>query len=155
MDTIKTVLISALVGALVVGGLFTALPKDSSGTPTLAGVASPEVLTYLRVSQWFSEGGGVSTITPVAATHTITSAEMTDYNVLTFTASTTMPALTVTLAASTTFPLDTKPGSTRRWVIENPFTAAATTTTIAAGTGIDLQELYLVTFKFKTKKIQF
>lgn len=140
METIKTVLISAVIAALVAGGLFVVLPKDSSGTPTLGALASPEVLTYLRVSQWFSEGGGVSTITPVAATHTITSAEMTDYNVLTFTASTTMPALTVTTAASTTFPLDTKPGSMRRWVIENPFTAAATTTTIAAGTGVDLQE---------------
>ena len=32
------------------------------------------------------------------------------------------------------------PGDYRTWVIENGYTAAATTTTIAAGTGIDLQE---------------
>jgi hypothetical protein len=51
-----------------------------------------------------------------------------------------MPALTVTLPATTTFPLASEAGAYRSWVIENPFTAAATTTTIAAGTGIDLQE---------------
>jgi hypothetical protein len=65
---------------------------------------------------------------------------MHDYNIITFTASTTQAALTVTLPATTTFPLPGDAGAYRTWVIENPFTAAATTTTIAAGTGIDLQE---------------
>lgn len=140
METLKTVVVSALVGALVVGGLFAFLPKDESGVPSLGAIASPEVLTYLRVHGTLSEGGGPSTVTPVAATHTLTFAQMNDYNVITFTASTTMPAFTATLPASTTFPLGDKAGSMRRWVIENPFTAAATTTTIAAGTGVDLQE---------------
>lgn len=111
-------------------------PKDSE----LGAVASPEVFSYLRVYGPLTQGGGVNTIAQVSATYTITGSDMADYNVLTFTASSTQAALTATLPASTTFPLSEKPGSYRTWIIENPFLAAATTTTIAAGTGIDLQE---------------
>lgn len=88
----------------------------------------------------FTQGGGVNSIDPVDGSYTLTAVDMTSYNVITFDASTTQAALTVTLPASTTFPLGKDAGSYRSWVVENPFTAAATTTTIAAGTGIDLQE---------------
>lgn len=47
--------------------------------------------------------------------------------------------VTVSLGASTTFPGIPTPGDSRKFVIENAATVA-TTTTIAAGTGIDLQE---------------
>lgn len=106
----------------------------------LGAISSPEVLTYMNVHGAFSQGGGLSTVVQVAATHTLTFAQMNDFNVITFTASTTQGALTATLPATTTFPIGTKAGSYRSWVIENPFVGAATTTTLAAGTGIDLQE---------------
>jgi hypothetical protein len=89
----------------------------------------------------FTEGGAVVTVTPVTATVTLTEANLLAGNVITFTASSTQEALTVTLPATSTLTtfLPTA-GDMRRIVIENPFTGAATTTTIAAGTGIDLQE---------------
>lgn len=86
------------------------------------------------------EGGITTTVTPTTGSYTLTNADMRDANFITFVASTTMPALTLTLPATTSFPLPTDAGATRNWIVENPFTAAATTTTIAAGTGVDLQE---------------
>lgn len=106
----------------------------------LGAISSPDVYSYLNVQGWFGEGGGRIEIDPVDATYTLTYSDLADNNIITFEASSTQPDLTVTLMASSTFPLGTKAGATRRWKIENPFTAAATTTTLAAGTGIDLQE---------------
>lgn len=134
---LRSILASSLVAAVVAtGALF--LLNDSPKTETFGG-ASPDVYGYFNVHGAFFQGGGTRTATPVAATYTVTADDLRDSNVLTFTASSTMPALTATLPASTTFPLSAEAGSYRTWVIENPFTAAATTTTIAAGTGIDLQ----------------
>lgn len=103
-------------------------------------LAGPEVTSYLNVHGYFVQGGGRTAIDPVDNTYTLTFADMQNNNLLTFVASSTQPALTVTFPASSTFPLPETKGASRSWVIENPFTAAATTTTIAAGTGIDLQE---------------
>lgn len=89
----------------------------------------------------FTQGGDVLVETPTGATHTLTEADLLNSKIITFTASTTMPALTLTLpATSTLVNLLPDAGDSREWLIENPFTGAATTTTIAAGTGIDLQE---------------
>lgn len=130
--------IIALVVALValVGGV----ALSNSDTPVLGALSGPDIQTYLNVAGPLTQGGGVQSVSPTSAAVTLTFAQMSGSNVITFAASSTMPALTATLPASTTFPLPSKVGSYRSWVIENPFTAAATTTTIAAGTGIDLQE---------------
>lgn len=94
----------------------------------------------VRVKE-FSQGGGLVTIAQTSAAVTLTEDNLLNANVITFTASSTQAALTVTLpAASTMTSLIPNTGDYRSWVIENPFTAAATTTTIAAGSGIDLQE---------------
>ena len=106
----------------------------------LAAQAGPDVFGYWSVHGWFSEGGLSTTVTPVTSTVTLTAGQLESAKVITFTASTTQAALTVTLPATTTFPLAREAGTYRTWVIENPFTASATTTTIAAGTGVDLQE---------------
>lgn len=102
------------------------------------GVGVPGVNLYPTTS--FTESGGVTTVTPTSGSYTLTASDMAISNFITFTASTTMPALTLTLPATSSFPLSTDVGATRTWIVENPFTAAATTTTIAAGTGVDLQE---------------
>ncbi len=52
METIKTVLISAVIAALVAGGLVVALPKDSEGKPTLGSLAGPDI-----PSPWLRWGG--------------------------------------------------------------------------------------------------
>lgn len=124
----------AMSGVALLGGTYTQ-PSDQYGS-----LSGPDVYSYLNVHGAFGQGGGVRTVTPVTSTVTLTSDDMARSNVITFTASSTQAALTVTLPATTSFPLPTDVGSYRSWVIENPFTAAATTTTIAAGTGIDLQE---------------
>lgn len=102
--------------------------------------SGPDVYSYLKVYDWFEEGGGSIEIDTVDNAYTLTAADMDDVNYITFSASSTQPATTITLPATSTFPLGTDAGSKRTWIIENPFTAAATTTTIAAGTGVDLQE---------------
>lgn len=127
----------AVVVVLVGNFVFKTAPQVIN---QLGAVSSPDIQGYLNVHGAFTQGGRVTTATPVAATYTLTFADMIDSNVITFTASSTMPALTVTLPASTQIPLSPEAGSYRSWVIENPFTAAATTTTIAAGSGVDLQE---------------
>lgn len=88
-----------------------------------------------------TEGGGTVTVTPLTSSVTLTEANLLAGNIITFTASTTIGAVTVTLPATSTMTtLLASDGDKRSWMIENPFTGAATTTTIAAGTGIDLQE---------------
>ncbi|RJQ33891.1 hypothetical protein C4568_03760 [Candidatus Parcubacteria bacterium] len=134
MDILKTIIVAGAISLSVAIG-FSVIDKGE----VVGALSSPNVPSYLNVQGYFVQGGGVSTVTPVTSTVTLTHAQMVDANVITFTASSTQAALTATLPASTTFPLPVEAGSYRSWVIENPFTAAATTTTIAAGTGIDLQ----------------
>jgi len=136
----KSIAIAAVSAFVLVMAALILLPKAPAPISNLGAVSSPDVQSYMNVHGAFSQGGGLTTVTPEDATHTLTHSEMVDSNIVSFTASTTMPALTVTLPASTTFPLGTHAGAYRSWVIENPFTAAATTTTVAAGTGVDLQE---------------
>lgn len=106
----------------------------------LGAFPGPDVYSFLRVHDWFEEGGGQISIDTIDNAYTLTAADMDDVNYITFAASSTQPATTITLPATTTFPLGKDAGSKRTWIVENPFTAAATTTTIAAGTGVDLQE---------------
>lgn len=93
----------------------------------------------------FTSGGGVNgcfSTTTTAATETLTGANLEDYRCFRFLGSATAAAITVTLQATSSWPSTLLPnaGDRAEWVIENGYTAAATTTTIAAGTGIDLQE---------------
>lgn len=128
--------------ALVVG-LFAIMTSGNVTRVTeqvVGASAGPEHGVHQFFNAGLTDGGGVQVLSPVNGAITLTRSQMDRAKVITFVASTTMPALTATLPASTTFPLPNAAGSYRTWVIENPFTAAATTTTIAAGTGVDLQE---------------
>ena len=127
--------------AVVLSAIILAVGLSMSGGSTVVedgGVGVPGVTMYPTTQ--FQQGGGVTTAAPTNSTYTLTHTDMVNSNVITFAASTTMPALTATLPATSSFPLSADAGSYRTWVIENPFTAAATTTTLAAGTGVDLQE---------------
>lgn len=148
--------IASLIGALVGGALQLVGDNQSAlgGTRFPSGLSadstspsSGEVrgttltITDSASTQEFTQGGGVTTVTPTSASVTLTESQLLDANVITFTASSTQPALTVTFPATSTMStLLPNAGDYRNWIIENPFTGAATTTTIAAGTGIDLQE---------------
>lgn len=87
----------------------------------------------------FSQGGGVLrfTATTTQGARTLTQAELADNSVIEILA-TSSPALVLTLPATSTLTtLLPNAGDSRTWFIDNQ-QAAATTTTIAAGTGIDL-----------------
>jgi hypothetical protein len=131
MENINWKMVGAAV-VVILGGLWAFGGDDGA-------VGVPGVNLYPTTQ--FQQGGGVTTATPVTGSYTLTHSDMDRSNVITFTASTTMPALTATLPATTSFPLSQDAGSYRTWVVENPFTAEATTTTLAAGTGVDLQEV--------------
>jgi hypothetical protein len=134
-------IVVGLIVVLVVGVNFpmngTTVVKEI--TNTVGATAGPNYTEHQVFSGGLTDGGGVQIISPTSGSHTLTRGQMDNAKVITFVASTTMPAFTVTTPASTTFPLF-KAGEYRTWVIENPFLAAATTTTIAAGAGVDLQE---------------
>lgn len=129
----------ALVVVAVVGVNFP-VNGETIVEKTVSAVVGPEVFNHMYFYEGLTDGGNSVTVTPTSGAVTLTNAQLVKAKVVTFTASSTMPALTATLPASTTFPLPNKAGAYRTWVIENPFLAAATTTTIAAGTGVDLQE---------------
>lgn len=89
----------------------------------------------------FTQGGGVLqfTATSTQAARTVTAAELQDYSVIEI-VSADAPALSLTIQATsswTTLLPDT--GDSRVWFLTNKH-AAATTTTIAAGVGIILDE---------------
>lgn len=108
---------------------------------SLGAAAGPEHTEHQFFKSSITDGGAVYSTTTTIATHTFLASELEKYKVLRFLGSATAAAITATLPATSTMThIIPNPGDTRTWVIENGYTAAATTTTIAAGTGIDLQE---------------
>lgn len=122
-----------IVGSVILSiGLVLAFGGDSSvGGSFVPGIAmQPISVTTL------TQGGGVTSTTS-AASASLLATDIDTENYVAVTPS--LGNITITLPASSTFPGIPNPGDTRDLIIENAATAA-TTTTIAAGTGIDLQE---------------
>lgn len=93
------------------------------------------------VVQEFTQGGGQCTITDAnGGTYTLTQAELKACNYLYMTASGAgQEVIALTLPATSTMTsLLPKVGDYREWLIDASDLAAATTTTITAGTGIDM-----------------
>lgn len=133
-----------LVAVLVVGANF---PRQG-GTVVerviekVGASAGPDVFVHTRFFDGMTDGGGVysSTTGATIAAGTVSSAIMKKNKVLRF-GGPFSAAFTLTLPASTTMgDVLERPGDSRTWIIENTNDAAATTTTIAAGAGMDLQE---------------
>lgn len=98
-------------------------------------VGGVEVISSLRS---LTQGGNVTSIASGAAT--LTQEQLASSTIITTTATTTGAAFTWTLPATSTLTsLLPNAGDTRAWLFKNT-NAAATTTTIAAGTGIILDE---------------
>lgn len=136
----KNIVIGVLVLAFAVLGGY-ALNNDSKTFGANPGTDSYNYQNFLNGAyvKKFTEGGGVLrfTATSTQATRTLTQAELDTYSVIEIVA-TSSPALTLTLPATSTLTTLLKnPGDSRTWFIDNQH-LAATTTTIAAGTGIDL-----------------
>lgn len=129
--------IVGILGAIVIGlVLFGGVTKNEVSVGATPGTDFYD-LVFFRGG--LTDGGGVYATTTTVATETLSANVLRKNKVIRFLGSATAAAMTATLPASTTFPLD-KAGDYRTWVIENGYTAAATTTTIAAGDGVDLQE---------------
>jgi hypothetical protein len=140
MQNIKTIVVAGLTSlVIVVGTLLVVNPGETirEVTNNLGAVSSPDVQSYMNVNGAFSQGGGVATVSTTSATYTLSFSEMDDESRIVVASTTVGAALTLTLPSSTEFPVF---AGYRTWVIENGHTGAATTTTIAAGTGVDLQE---------------
>lgn len=68
-------ILSAVVALIVsVGAVFAITPEATNG-PSVGGIASPDVYSYMNVKGAFSQGGGLTTVTPTGATVTITPAQ--------------------------------------------------------------------------------
>ena len=136
-----------VVGGIVIALLFSVFALFNGGQDGRdgrdgVGVASgPDVYNHTLFFDGLTDGGGVRATTTTVAAETITSGQMARNKVFRYLGSATAAAITVTLPATSTMSnLIPRPGDTRTWIFENAYTASATTTTIAAGTGIDLQE---------------
>lgn len=88
----------------------------------------------------FTQGGGISTISTTSATYTMTAAELAAGNIISIANTAGSEALALTLPASSTWTtIIPNAGDSREWWIQNLHDAAATTTTITTGAGIELQ----------------
>jgi len=131
----------AVLMAIAIGGYFypgavPVLDKAFSGNDIYGDI----VFNDKVATQEFTQGGGILSISTTSATYTLTQAELANANVIKIGPTAGAAAMTLTLPASTSFTtLLPKNGDTRDWIIWNAHTAAATTTTVAVGTGIDLQ----------------
>lgn len=86
----------------------------------------------------FTQGGGVNATSTTDTTEVFQASDLLNYNVLDLTPN--IGNTTYTLPATTTFPGIPKAGDMRQWVFRNATSTSGVTATIAAGTGIDLQE---------------
>lgn len=111
---------------------------DAPITSTTGTFSSTLDVTGETSVQGFTQGGGCRASTTVAATETLTEAQLLANNCFEYNGA-NAAAITITLPATSTMTtLLPNAGDFREWMIDNAYTAAATTTTIAAGTGIDL-----------------
>jgi len=85
----------------------------------------------------FTQGGACWATSTTATSHTVTEQNMLDYNCFEVTWNTGNGTWTLPATSTMTTLLATA-GDMREWIIHNATTTAATTFTIAAGTGIDL-----------------
>lgn len=135
--TLKVVLTVAVV-ALAIGGFF--FPQGETVVQQILGAsAGPEHTERQFFYDGIVDGGKYTSISTTSATYTL-SAQQFKSGVVDVEAVALAAALTLSLPASTTDAYPTKPGMHTFLTIKNSHTGAATTTTIAAGTGVDLQE---------------
>lgn len=129
----------ALAGGIFMKNDATVEVRTVDGQPVqvLGGQPSPEVYTHTYMRAGLTEGS-ISTVSTTSATYTLKDGELRDARVISIADTTYSAALTLTLPASTTWPSLAKVGDTQVWIIDNVHSAAATTTTIAAGTGVDI-----------------
>jgi len=115
---------------------------DSSGNGTFTGtmnVTGASTFTGAVDASIFTEGGGVYASTTMATTATLVASDLIANNYFALTPNVANTALTLP-ATSTLATMIPNAGDRREILIENVSAVTATTTTIVAGAGMDLQE---------------
>lgn len=110
---------------------------DGQPVEVLSGQPGPEVYVHQYLRAGLTEGS-MYTVSTTSATFTLASSAIRDARIISIASNANSAALTLTLPASTTWPSLANVGDTQTWVIDNLHTAAATTTTLTAGTGVDI-----------------
>lgn len=155
LTPLNTLLIAVLVAAALVGGNQSAPQQQTAPQQQKLGgstqdsfsigndltVADDATISGDTIVEEFTQGGGITTLTDAnGGTYTLTEAELLTSSVLKFAAGGAGQAVVaLTLPASSTLAtLLPSAGDMRSWIYDASDLAAATTTTITAGTGIDL-----------------
>lgn len=103
----------------------------------LGAFSGPELTDVVKTKGLVQSG--LFTISTTASAMTLKDSDLKNAKVIKTTAlGAGQAALALTLPASTTWPSLPESGATQSWVIDNTDVAAATTTTITAGTGVDI-----------------
>lgn len=132
MDTIKTIAVAAIVGVIVLVGV-SLIGGKSDNLGSVPGVSMfPSSVTT------FTQGGGITATSTAGAASTLLATDIDEESYVVITPTGANHTLTLP-ATSTLSNFVPNPGDFRTIIIENGATAA-TTTTIAAGAGMDLQE---------------
>lgn len=142
VQTIVTGVVAAVVvlaGALFFMGAGQDGADGRNGRDGVGAVVGPEVLTRMQFKSGLSEGG-IFTISTTSSAKTLRDAEIKDVKVISIadTGLSAASALALTLPASTSWPSLERAGDYQAWIVDNVRATAATTTTITAGTGVDI-----------------
>ena len=138
----KNVIVALVVGLVIgaTGAYFLAPDSNVGGAGVQDVTHSVNFIDGLHADK-FSQGAGVFTMySDAAANATVTQAILENNNVIYMNASTTyqQPISLLLPATSTWTTLLPDAGDSRAWIVDATGLAAATTTTITAGTGINL-----------------
>lgn len=135
----KDLLGFVLVAVAIVTVGFMAKPAQVNvDNGNLGSFPGPDVVDRITTYGGFAQGGQF-TIATTASAMTLRDADLAKNAVISVSAmGAGQAALALTLPASTTWPSLNKPGVVQSWIIDNNGLAAATTTTITAGTGVDI-----------------
>jgi len=137
---IKNIVIAVLVVVIVVLGVGMFVGGQSN-----LGAAGTEHYNYESfysglLGNNVTIGGGILTVTSTTSAVTLTASQLESANVISIADTAGSVALALTLPATSTMTsLLRTAGDSRTWYVQNLHSNAATTTTITAGTGIDLQ----------------
>ena len=134
--TIALALLLLILGLLVGYGL----SQDKQGNNQVAvggEFVGTQSLSHINVGAGMTESG-IYTISTTSATWTVNAREIRDVKVIAIGSVTGAAAMTLTLPALSTWQGLERVGDTQSWIIDNLHTTAATTTTVTAGTGVDI-----------------
>ena len=140
MALLKQILVALAVSVVVVLAALAFQPEKDFGALSGPNVIFPTNFLAPVSTEELTQGGGFTTISTTSATYTLTQSELESGNVLEIADTAGSAALALSLPATSSWTtLLPDAGDSRQWVVWNAHSAAATTTTITAGTGIDLQ----------------